>query len=71
VRNEELQSVKEDINILYTIKARTANWISHIMHRNCLIKDDIAGNIEEMVDVMGRRGRGREQLLDDRKETRV
>ena len=68
MRNEDLQRVKEDINDLYTINGRTANWISHIWLRKCRIKDDIEGNIQ---DVMRRRGRGRKQLLDDRTETRV
>ena len=31
-----LQTVKEDMNILHTIKGRMANWIRHIFSRNCL-----------------------------------
>jgi hypothetical protein len=39
VRNEEmLHRVKEERNILQTIKRRKANWIGHILHRNCLPK---------------------------------
>jgi replicative superfamily II helicase len=39
MRNEEiLQRVKEERNILQTIKRMKANWIGHILHRNCLIK---------------------------------
>jgi hypothetical protein len=38
VRNEEvLHRVKEERNILHTIKKRTANWIHHILRRNCLL----------------------------------
>jgi hypothetical protein len=39
VRNEEvLHRVKEERNILHTIKRRKANWIGHILRRNCLLK---------------------------------
>jgi hypothetical protein len=37
VRNEEvLLRVKEQRNILHEISKRKANWISHILCRNCL-----------------------------------
>jgi hypothetical protein len=37
VKNDELlQKVKEEMNILHTIKGRMANWIGHILCRNCL-----------------------------------
>jgi len=37
VRNEEvLLSVKEQRNILHEISKRKANWIGHILRRNCL-----------------------------------
>jgi hypothetical protein len=36
VRNGEvLQRVKEKGNILHTVKQRKANWIGHILSRNC------------------------------------
>jgi hypothetical protein len=39
VKNDELlQRVKEGRNILQTIKGRETNWISNILHRNCLLK---------------------------------
>jgi hypothetical protein len=38
--------VKEDWNILQTIKRRKANWIGHILHRNCLLKHVIEEKIE-------------------------
>jgi len=42
VRNEELlHRVKEERNILHTIKRRKANWIGH-----CLLKHVIEGKIE-------------------------
>ena len=47
VRNEEvLQRVKEEKNIISTIKRRKANWIGHILRRNCLLKHVIEGKIE-------------------------
>jgi len=37
-RREEVVSVKEERNILQTIKIRKANWIGHFVFRNCLPK---------------------------------
>jgi hypothetical protein len=71
VRNEEvLHRVKEERNILHTIKRRKANWIGHILRRNCLLKHVIEGKIEGRIEITGRRGRRRKQLLDDLKEKR-
>jgi len=36
----------------------------------CLLKHIIEGKIEERIEVTGRRGRRRKQLLDDRKDNR-
>jgi hypothetical protein len=33
-----LHRVKEDRNTLHTMKRRYANWVGHILHRNCLLK---------------------------------
>ena len=39
VRNEEeLYREKEEGNILHTIKGRKANYIGHILRRNCILK---------------------------------
>jgi hypothetical protein len=46
VRNEVLQRVKEERNILHTIKRRKANWIGHILLRNFLLKHVIEGKLE-------------------------
>jgi hypothetical protein len=71
VRNEEvLHRVKEERNIVHTIKRRKANWIGHILRRNCLLKHVIKGKIEGRTEVTGRRERRRKQLLDDLKEKR-
>jgi hypothetical protein len=71
VRNKDvLHRVKEDRNILRTIKRRKANWIGHILRRNCLLKHVIEGKLEVRIEMTGRRGRSRKQLLDDLKEKR-
>jgi len=63
VRNEDvLLRVKEQRNTLHEIRKRKANWIGHILRRNCLLQ----GGIE----VTGRQGRRRRKLLDDLKERR-
>jgi len=69
VRNEVLQRIKQERNILHTIKRRKANCIGAILRRNCLRKHFIAGKIEGRIEVARRRGR-RRQLLDDLKEKR-
>ena len=71
VRNEEvLQRVKEERNILQTIKRRKAKRIVYILLRNCLIKHITEGKVEGRTEVMGRRGRRRRKLLEDLKEAR-
>ena len=54
VRNEVLQSVKEERNILPTVKRRKANWIGHICHRNCLLKHVTDRKIDGRLEVTGR-----------------
>jgi len=47
VRNEEvLRRVKEQRNILHEIRKRKANWIGHILRRNCLLQQVIEGKIK-------------------------
>ena len=71
VRNEKvLLRVKEQRNILHEISKRKANWIGHILRRNCLLKHVIEGKIKGRIEVTGRRGRRRRKLLDDLKERR-
>ena len=71
MRNEEvLQRVKEQRNILYEIRKRKANWIIHILRRNCLLQRVTEGKIKGGMEVTGRRGRRRVKLLDDLKERR-
>jgi hypothetical protein len=71
VRNEEvLLRVKEQRNILHEISKRKANWIGHILCRNCLLWQVIEGNIKGGIEVTGRWGRRSRKLLDDLKERR-
>jgi hypothetical protein len=71
VRNEEvLLGVKEQRNILYEIRKRKANWIGHILRRNCLLQRVTEGKIQGGIEVTGRQGRGRRKLLDDLKKRR-
>jgi hypothetical protein len=41
VGNEVLQGVKEERNILQTIRRGQGNWLGHILSRNCLLKQVI------------------------------
>jgi len=69
VRNEEvLLRVNEQRNILREISKRKANWIGHILRRNCLVQQVIEGKIKWGIEVTGRRERRRRMLLDDLKE---
>jgi len=46
VRNEEvLLRVKEQRIIVHEISKRKANWIGHILRRNCLLQRVIEGKI--------------------------
>jgi len=49
---------------------RKANWIGHMLCRNCCLKRVIEGKIERRLEVLGRRGRRRKWLLDDLMEKR-
>jgi hypothetical protein len=57
VRNVEVlqRKVKENRNILQTIKRWKANWIGHILHRNRLLKHVIEGKIAGRIEVTVRR----------------
>jgi hypothetical protein len=57
VRNEEvLHRVKEERNILHKIKLIQANWIGHILRRNCLLKHVIEGKLEGRIEMTGDEG---------------
>ena len=63
-----IRRVKKEKNILRRITRRKANWIGHILRRNCLLDHVMEGKIEERIEVTGRQGIRRKQLLDDLKE---
>jgi len=65
-----LLRVKEQRNIVHEICKRKANWIGHILRRNCLLQRIIEGKIQGGIEVTGRQGRRRRKLLDDLKERR-
>ena len=71
MRNEEvLLRVEEQRNILHEISKWKANWIGHMLRRNCLLQLVIEGKIKRGIEVTERRGRRRRKLLDDLKERR-
>jgi hypothetical protein len=54
-RNEEvLLRVKEQRNILHETRKRKANWIGHILGRNCLLQRVTEGKIQERIEVTER-----------------
>jgi hypothetical protein len=65
-KEEVLHGVKDEKNILYTIKRKKVKCIGHILCTNCLQKH----STEESIEGIGRRGRRHKQLLDDLKETK-
>ena len=52
--------------VLNNILGREANWIGHILRRNCLLHDAIEGQMMEVEGVETRRT----QLLDDLRNNR-
>jgi hypothetical protein len=71
VRNGEvLFRVKEQRSILHDIRKRKANWIGYTLRRNCLLRKVIEGKIKGGIEVTGRRGKRRRELIDDLMERR-
>ena len=64
MRNEKVLNRVNERNMLHKIK-RTANWNSHILRRNCLLKRVTEGKIKGRIEVKGRREKRCKQLLDD------
>ena len=46
VRNEEVLQRVKGSGTSYTVKRSKADWIGHILRRNCLLKKAIEGKIE-------------------------
>ena len=71
MRNEDvLLRVNEQRNNPHEIRKRKANWVGHILRRNCPLKQVIEGKIEGEMEVTRRRGRRRKKLLDELKDRR-
>jgi hypothetical protein len=71
VRNEDvLLRVKEQRNILHEIHKQKANWIGHILRRNCLLQRVTEVKVQGGIEVTGRQQRRCRKLLDDLKERR-
>ena len=67
VTNEQvLGRIRENRTLLNHILCRKANFIGHILRRNCLLHDTIEGQRTEVKGV----GRGRTLLLDDLRNRR-
>ena len=54
VRNEVLIRVNEQRNTLHEIRKRKADWIGHILRRNCLLQQVIEGKINLLDRTMWR-----------------
>ena len=65
-----ISRVNEQRNILHEIRKWKANWIGHMLRRNCLLKQVIEGNIKREMEVTRKRGRRRRKLLCDLKDRR-
>jgi hypothetical protein len=64
-----LLRVNEEMNILNEIRKRKkADWIGHILRRNCILKQVTEGKLMGEMEVTRRRGRRRRKLLDDLKD---
>jgi hypothetical protein len=71
VRNKEvLLIIKEQRSVLLAISKHKANWIGHILGRNCFLQRVSEGKIKGGIEVTGIRGRRRRKLLDGLKERR-
>ena len=64
-----LQRVKDGSNVPHTVQWRKANWVGHILRKNCLLDHVTEGKIEVKVGT-GRRRRRHKLLLHDLKEKR-
>ena len=65
-----LLRINEQRSMLQEIIKPKANWISHILSRNCVLKQVIEGKIKGEIEVTRRQGRRRKKLLDDLKDRR-
>jgi hypothetical protein len=69
-KDNVLHGVKEERNMLHTVKRREANCIGYVLHRNCHLTHFVEGNVEGRLEMTGSRERRRKQLLGDLRERR-
>jgi hypothetical protein len=71
VRTEQVSyTAKEGRYILNTAKRRKATCFGHILRRNCLLKHVTERKLQRKIEMIGRWGRRRKQLLNDLKGKR-
>ena len=70
VRNEGVMRSHEGERCPAYNKKRECNWIGHILHRNCLLKNFSVGERGGNREGKGRRGGRLQQLQDIREERR-
>jgi hypothetical protein len=71
VRNEDvLHCLESKSNVLHEVSKGKANWIGHILRRNCHLQRVIEEKIEGGIEARGRPGRRRRKIMDDRKGRR-
>jgi hypothetical protein len=49
-KGRTIHRVKQERNIIHTIKRREAKWIGQILRRNCFVEHVIKGEIEGRVE---------------------
>jgi hypothetical protein len=67
IKNKKvLYRIKEERKIVHAVTNRRANWIGHMLHRNCFLKHVTEGKTEGKLEGTGRReGRSRQLLEED------
>jgi biotin synthase-related radical SAM superfamily protein len=71
VKNKEVLPKVDEGSVSLTTNIRRANGIGHSLHRNFCLQHVVEGKMGRRIEVTGRRGRRREQRLDDLKEKRM
>jgi hypothetical protein len=65
IKNEDISHrVEKERSVLHVMKRKRANWIGHMVPRNCLLKQVMKGKIEGT----GRQGRRCKKLVEDLRE---
>jgi hypothetical protein len=49
-----MAKAEQPLNFIYEIRKRKANWIGHILRRNCHVKQVIEGKIKGEMEVTRR-----------------